>query len=102
MDYGEWKTGVRMEGLVASIANFASKVGNGIAVGLVGLIMGLAGYDGLAAVQSAAANRAIVFLYNILPMILFVVMFLLSLTYKVDQIRPQMNADLAKKHGQAE
>lgn len=99
MDYGEWKTGVRIEGLVASIANFASKVGNGIAVGLVGLIMGLAGYDGLAATQTAGVNSAIVFLYNILPMILFAVMFGLSLLYKVDSLRPQMNADLAARHG---
>ena len=100
MDYGEWKTGVRIEGLVASIANFASKVGNGIAVGLVGLVMGLAGYDGLAEVQTASANNAIVFLYNYMPLILFCVMLVLSLMYKVDSIRPQMNADLAKKHGE--
>lgn len=102
MDYGEWKTGVRIEGLVASIANFASKVGQGIAVGLVGLVMGLAGYDGMAAVQSAAANKAIVFLYNILPLILCVGMLALSLLYKVDSIRPQMNEDLAKLHGEVE
>ncbi|MBR1758296.1 MAG: MFS transporter [Lachnospiraceae bacterium] len=98
MDYGEWKTGVRIEGLVASIANFASKVGNGIAVGLVGLVMGLAGYDGLAAVQTQTANNAIVFLYNILPIVLFVLMFILSLLYKVDSFRDQMNADLEKMH----
>ena len=101
MDYGEWKTGVRVEGLVASIANFASKVGMGLASGLTGLIMGLAGYDGLAEVQTAAANNAIVFLYNYMPLILFCVMLVLSLIYKVDSIRPQMNADLAAKHGEA-
>ena len=101
MDYGEWKTGVRVEGLVASIANFASKVGAGIASGLTGLVMGLAGYDGLAEVQTASANNAIVFLYNYMPLILFCVMLVLSLMYKVDSIRPQMNADLAAKHGEA-
>ena len=101
MDYGEWKTGVRVEGLVASIANFASKVGAGIASGLTGLVMGLAGYDGLAEVQTASANNAIVFLYNYMPLILFCVMLVLSLMYKVDSIRPQMNADLAVKHGEA-
>ncbi len=101
MDYGEWKTGVRVEGLVASIANFASKVGMGLASGLTGLIMGLAGYDGLAEVQTAAANNAIVFLYNYMPLILFCVMLVLSLMYKVDSIRPQMNADLAARHGEA-
>jgi len=100
MDYGEWKTGVRVEGLVASIANFASKVGGGVAAGLIGLVMGLAGYDGLAAVQSASANGAIVFLYNYLPLILFVVMFVLSLLYNVDSFRARMNEDLAKKHGE--
>ena len=100
MDYGEWKTGTRVEGLVASIANFASKVGSAVASGLTGLVMGLAGYDGLAATQTASANHAIVFLYNYLPLILFVVMFALSLMYKVDSIRPQMNADLAKLHGE--
>lgn len=101
MDYGEWKTGVRIEGLVASIANFASKVGQGLAVGLIGLVMGLTGYDGLAEVQTASASNAIVFLYNYLPLILFGAMLVLSLMYKVDSIRPQMNADLAKKHGDA-
>ena len=100
MDYGEWKTGKRVEGLVASIANFASKVGAGVASGLTGLIMGLAGYDGLLEVQSASAQNAIVFLYNILPLILFVVMFVLSMMYKVDSFRDQMNADLARMHGE--
>ena len=100
MDYGEWKTGVRIEGLVASIANFASKVGQGVAVGLVGVVMGIAGYDGMADVQSAAANNANVFLYNLLPIAIFVLMFILSLMYKVDSIRPQMNEDLAAMHAQ--
>ena len=82
------------------IANFASKVGAGIASGLTGLVMGLAGYDGLAEVQTASANNAIVFLYNYMPLILFCVMLVLSLMYKVDSIRPQMNADLAARHGE--
>lgn len=98
MDYGEWKTGVRIEGLVASIVNFASKVGNGVAFGAVGLVMGIADYDGLAATQTATANNAIIFLYNILPLILFVVMFLVSLMYEADEVRPQMDADLKAKH----
>lgn len=98
MDYGEWKTGVRVEGLVASIGNFASKVGSGIGMGVVGFIMGIAGYNGLAQTQTAGVNYTIIFLYNILPLMLFVIMFVISLFYKVDSIRPQMDADLKKKH----
>ncbi len=100
MDYGEWKTGTRIEGLVASIANFASKVGNGVAAGIVGLVTGLAGYDGMAEVQTASANNAIIFLYNFLPMIVFGAMIILSFMYKVDSFRPQMQADLARKHAE--
>lgn len=99
MDYGEWKTGTRVEGLVASIGNFSGKVANGAAFGVVGLVMGIAQYNGKAEVQSATANAAIIFLYNVLPMIVFIIMFLLSLNYKVDKIRPQMEADLKEKHG---
>lgn len=97
MDYGEWVNGTRIEGLIASTSNFAEKLGSALASGAVGLLA-LVGYDGTLAVQSAAANRAIFGLYNILPLVLYVVMFVLSLVYKMDTIRPQMMEDLAKKH----
>lgn len=100
MDYGEWKTGVRIEGLVASINNFAGKLGSGIAAGLIGLVMGLTGYDGSLAVQSEVATNAIVILYNWFPLVLFVIMTVLAFNYKIDKFKPQMAADLAKKHEQ--
>ena len=98
MDYGEWKTGTRVEGLVASVANFAGKLGSAIASGLVGFIMGMAGYDGSLAVQSQSANTAIVVLFNILPIAFFIIMIVLAFMYNIDSIRPQMTEDLAKKH----
>lgn len=94
MDYGEWKTGIRVEGPIASINGFAGKVGSAMASGLVGVIMGLVGYDGLLEVQTAAVNNTIVILFNWMPLVLFIAMFVLSLFYRVDSIRDQMNADL--------
>lgn len=98
MDYGEWKTGIRVEGLVASVVNFSAKVGSGIASGLVGFVMGMAGYDGSLTEQSATANAAIVGLYNWLPLVMFIFMLVLALMYKMDKFRPQMMEDLKKKH----
>ena len=98
MDYGEWKTGIRVEGLIASTSNFASKLGSALASGLVGFVMGLAGYDGTLAVQSASANNAIIALFNIVPIILFAIMIVLAFMYRVDDIRDQMNKDLAERH----
>ena len=97
MDYGEWKSGVRVEGLYASINNFAGKVGSGCASGLVGLVLGLAGYDGTLEVQSASANMAIGGMYNIFPLACYAVMLVLAMFYKMDDIRPQMQADLAER-----
>lgn len=98
MDYGEWKTGTRVEGMLASVNSFASKLGSGIASGLVGLIMGLAGYDGSLATQSASAITSIKVLFNVVPMILMVVMLILAIAYKLDKELPQIKADLANKH----
>ncbi|MCM1144697.1 MAG: MFS transporter [Blautia sp.] len=101
MDYGEWKTGVRVEGLIASTTNFANKLGGGAMSAVIGFIMGAAGYDGTLAVQSASAMTAIVTLFNWFPLILFVIMLVLALAYKMDKIRPQMMADLEAKHNKA-
>lgn len=98
MDYGEWKTGVRIEGLIASIVNFAGKVSAGVASGLLGFVMGMSGYDGSLAVQSSTANMAIIGMFNIFPLVLYVVMFLVARMYQLDKIRPQMQADLKKRH----
>lgn len=98
MDYGEWKTGTRVEGMLASVNSFASKLGSGIASGLVGLIMGLAGYDGSLATQSASALTSIQVLFNYVPMVLMVVLLILGIAYKLDKELPQIKTDLAKKH----
>lgn len=100
MDYGEWINGKRIEGGIASINNFASKLGGAVGTGLIGLIMGAAGYDGNLAVQSDMANMAIVGVFNVLPLIIYIIMLVLSLAYKMDAVRPQMLTDLKKKHDQ--
>ncbi len=99
MDYGEWKTGVRIEGPIASINNFAGKFGSAVASGFVGLVMGLAGYDGSLAVQSQSASNAIIGIYNFFPLALFVLLTILSFVYNMGKIRPQMKADLEAKGG---
>lgn len=97
MDYGEWKTGTRVEGMLGSVNSFCAKLGSGMASGLVGLIMGLAGYDGTLEVQSASATASIVALFNYLPMALMVVLLLLAIAYKLDKELPKIKEELAKK-----
>ncbi|MCR5145329.1 MAG: glycoside-pentoside-hexuronide (GPH):cation symporter [Lachnospiraceae bacterium] len=99
MDYGEWKTGTRIEGMLNSVVAFSSKVGAGVASGLVGVIMGVAGYNGAMAVQSATAIASIKTLFNIIPLVLMVVMLVLAIMFKIDKEMPRIKADLKKKRG---
>lgn len=96
MDYGEWVTGTRIEGLIASTSNFAGKLGSALASGAVALLA-FTGYDGLMDVQPDSAITGIIGMYNVLPLILYIVMFVLSMRYKMDSTRQQMMADLQKK-----
>lgn len=98
MDYGEWKTGTRVEGMLNSVNSFFSKVGSGMASALVGLIMGMTGYNGALKVQSATANTAIVALFNYLPMALMVVLLVLAIMYKLDKELPSIKVDLETKY----
>lgn len=100
MDYGEWRTGIRVEGLVASVVNFANKLGGSIASGLIGVVMGMAGYKGELEVQPASANAAIAGLYNLLPLFLYIIFLVLAIMYPVDKVRSQMTEDLQRKHGE--
>lgn len=101
MDYGEWKTGVRVEGMLGSLTSFTNKLGSGMASGMVGIIMGAAGYDAALEVQSSTALASIVGLFNILPLALMVILLILSLMYKLDKLMPQIKADLAKRKTEA-
>lgn len=97
MDYGEWKTGHRIEGPLASVVNFSNKLGGALASGIIGFIMGQSGYDGALAVQTEAANLAIVGLYNYMPLFMLIIIFILSLFYKMDSIKPQMKKELEER-----
>lgn len=68
IDYGEWKTGIRTEGLVNSACSFGYKIGNGIGLALLGLILEIGGYAGEAAVQTASALASIKICFVWIPM----------------------------------
>ncbi len=67
MDYGEYKNGVRSEGIYSCVSGFCSKVGIGLASGILGIVTYLGGYDGTLSIQSSSANISIIISYTLLP-----------------------------------
>lgn len=102
IEYGEWKTGKRVEGVLAVFPHFANKVAAGLSVSLGGFVIGAAGYVGGQATQTASAMRAIDMSFNAIPTILMGIMTLiLILFYDLDKQMPQVREDLkARKEAQ--
>ncbi|MFO7636820.1 MAG: glycoside-pentoside-hexuronide (GPH):cation symporter [Clostridia bacterium] len=78
VDYGEFKTGVRSEGLIFSMNSFALKVGMALASGVAGYVLAISGYVPNVD-QTWLARTGIIALMTIIP-VLFNVLFYIILT----------------------
>ncbi len=98
VDYGEWKTGIRSEGLVNSCTSFGMKVGIGVGSALGTWIIALGGYDGLAAEQTQTAINSIRFGFGYNGAIISLICLVLCFAMNIDKYIVQIQADLEKKH----
>lgn len=97
IEYGHWKTGVRIEGTLYSATTFGAKVGGGVGMVAATTVLGMAGYNGALAVQSESALRAISNLYIYAPIIFLVILPILYCFYKLDKQYPQVIKELTER-----
>ena len=103
IEYGQWKTGYRIEGLMFSSMSMGQKAGSGFTSAIMGAVLSWAAFDGLKEVQPASAIRAISVFYLYVPIAIWAVMFLLAACYKLDKQYDQMMKELiAREGGEAE
>ena len=102
IDYGEWKTGYRTEGLVNSACGFGYKIGNGIGSALLGLILEIGGYVGTASVQTASAVTAIRICFVWIPIAVFAGCFIILRFYRLDDEFSDIIDDLQKRAANAD
>ncbi|AQW21011.1 MFS transporter [Lentilactobacillus curieae] len=101
VDYGEWKNGVRAEGLVTSFSGIASNLGMGMGGVVTGFLLSMNGYVANHA-QTAQALKAIEMNFVWVPFIGFGIGLILMYFYKFDKMQPKIEADLKKRHELAE
>lgn len=94
VDYGEWKTGMRTEGLVYSAGSFGSKAGSGLGAAIVGWMLAFGGYVGGQEHISESARSSILFMYIYLPIIISALMVVILYFYKLDKLFPQIVKEL--------
>lgn len=89
VEYGNWKFGVRSEGLISSAQSIGSKVGIGIGSALTGWILAGVGYDPTAAAQTQSVINAIKFDYTWLGAIISIVILIIVLMLNVEKYAPE-------------
>ena len=97
VEYGQWKSNVRTEGLIFSAQSFGGKFGAGIGSALVGGVLAMGAYDGSLSVQPDTAITAIKVLYLGLPIVVIFIQLLLMIPYRLDKEYPQIIADLKQR-----
>ncbi|MCC8064003.1 MAG: glycoside-pentoside-hexuronide (GPH):cation symporter [Clostridiales bacterium] len=98
VDYGEWKTGIRSEGLVNSCTSFGMKVGIGLGSAVATGVLSLGKYDGTLAVQPDSAVSAIRFGFGNMGAIIAVVLLILCILMNIDKYIDDIQRDLTAKH----
>ncbi len=86
IEYGEWKTGYRTEGLINSASSFGFKVGNGLGSAILGWVIGAAG---------AGTGSEITFIW--IPAVLCIGQVVVMLFYHLDKEYDGIVAELAEE-----
>ncbi|MBP3216829.1 MAG: MFS transporter, partial [Lachnospiraceae bacterium] len=79
---------------LSAVNGFATKIGAGLGAGMLGILLGMAGYDETLAVQGLAQGPAAVtmirLLYSLIPAALYFIVYLVLHLYKLDKIMPEV------------
>ncbi len=95
--YGEWKTGVKAEGMAYSAISFANKASSGLSGVVVGWVLALTGYVGGAALQTISAINGIIFLYIGVTLICTIGQIIIFALYDLDKKMPQIRKELEER-----
>lgn len=92
VEYGNWKFGIRSEGLISSAQSIGSKIGIGIGSALTGWILASVGYNPTAE-PTAAVISAVKFDYTWMGAILGVVILIMVLLLDVEKYADQYSKE---------
>ncbi|MFP7493870.1 glycoside-pentoside-hexuronide (GPH):cation symporter [Terribacillus saccharophilus] len=97
IEYGEWKTGKRLVGMINSASSFGMKIGMGLGAAIIGWILAFGSYDGTLAVQPESAINSILLLTVYLPFALFLISYLILRKFDLDKKYPQIVKELDER-----
>ena len=97
IEYGEWKTGIRSEGLLYSSGSFAQKLGIGLGSALLSWVLALGNYNGSLSTQPETALTAIKWSFIYVPIATFILQLAILYFYDLDKKLPKIMQDLENR-----
>src|SRR5829696_4247678 len=101
VEYGEWKTGVRTEGITYALFSFTRKLGQAVGGALAAFVIALGGYVGGVAAQSQSAVDAIRYASGFAPAIFILIGIAIFFRYPLtEQTFATMVAETAARRAE--
>jgi glucuronide carrier protein len=85
VEYGEWRTGVRTEGITYALFSFTRKLGQAVGGAVAAFAIALGGYVGGSATQSQGALDAIRYASGFIPVVFIVIGMLIFFRYPLTE-----------------
>lgn len=98
-DYGEWKSGTRVDGLTSSVINLAMKIGTAIGTAAFGLLVASSGFVAGGGAQSAETVASIHNSFLVVPaVIILICSAFFFISFRLPRLMPQIRAELNQRH----
>ena len=96
MNYGEWKTGYKLEAMMDAMPSFANKIAQGLSASIAGFGLAAAGFDSTLDVQSAGTQIGLTLMVSLVPILFVAIALILSQLYRrLDKNIMKIDEDLA-------
>lgn len=102
VDYEESRSGRRLDGLVFSTYLFSLKIGLAIGGAVVGWVLAFVNYSASSSVQPVEVLTTIKILFCVVPVVLYVGMFIMLSLYKLSDERVEAISQQLLKHRAAQ
>jgi GPH family glycoside/pentoside/hexuronide:cation symporter len=100
IDYGEWKTGTRVQGVLLAAGSVCNKVGQGVWTALFGLFLSAIGYNGLLEAQAASTVAGIGSFFKFGPLIAIISILVLAFFFRVEVLESKIQKELVERRGE--
>lgn len=100
IEYGAWKSGIRVQGLMISATTAGQKFGSGMTTAMFGVLMSLVGFAGTATIDVTQSSM-LIHIYIIGNIIAWGGIGVLLIFYKLDKFYPQIITEMKAREAAA-